>query len=72
MYLFQNHVHLKDLKVLFVTAIKGGQPAYGVFTEDGKDIAAGDPSSPLATKTCVTCHTGYQAFCINGQCGTHK
>ncbi|SRR3989338_4897232 len=63
-------LHLKDMKVLFVTAHKGGSVAYGVFTEDGKDITAND--GPLSAGTCKTCHTGYSAFCINGQCGKIK
>lgn len=63
-------LHLKDMKVLFVTGYKGGTPGYGVFTEEGKDITAA--SGPLATETCVACHTGYQAFCKSGQCGSKK
>jgi hypothetical protein len=63
-------LHLKDMKALFVTTYAGGTPSYNVFTEDGKDATA--PSGPLAASTCVTCHTGYQAFCKNGQCGTKK
>ena len=63
-------LHLKDMKVLFVTGHKGGSPVYGVFTEDGKDITAA--SGPLAADTCTSCHTGYQAFCKGGQCGTKK
>lgn len=60
-------LHLKDMKVLFVTGYKGGKAKYGVYTEDGKDIAAA--SGPLNTGTCQTCHTGYTSFCVNGQCG---
>ena len=63
-------LHLKDMKVLFVTGHKNGAAVYGVFTEDGKDITAA--SGPLAAETCTTCHTGYQAFCKGGQCGTKK
>ena len=63
-------LHLKDMKVLFVTAHKGGSAAYGVFTEDGKNITAND--GPLSAGTCMTCHTGYSAFCVNGQCGKLK
>ncbi len=63
-------LHLKDMKVLFVTGHKGGKDVYGVFTEDGKDITAA--SGPLAAETCTTCHAGYQAFCKGGQCGTKK
>lgn len=61
-------LHLVDMKVLFVTGHSGGKPAYGVFTEDGKDIAAA--TGPLAVETCRTCHTGYASFCAGGQCGT--
>lgn len=61
-------LHLKDMKVLFVTGHKGGKVKYGVFTEDGKDITAA--SGALSKETCMACHTGYTAFCINGQCGT--
>ncbi|MDO8463681.1 MAG: hypothetical protein Q7S46_00285 [Gallionella sp.] len=60
-------LHLKDMKVLFVTGYKGGKAQYGVYTEDGKDIAAA--SGPLNTEMCRTCHTGYTSFCVNGQCG---
>ena len=60
-------LHLIDLKVLFVTGSVQGKPAYGVFLEDGKDIAAKDGA--LATQTCITCHTGYKSFCVEGQCG---
>jgi len=63
-------LHLKDMKVFFVTGHKGGNAAYGVFTEEGKDITAAD--GPLSVKTCRNCHTGYQAFCVSGQCGTIK
>lgn len=63
-------LHLKDMKVLFVTGHKGGNAVYGVFTEDGKDITAA--SGPLAAETCTSCHSGYQAFCKGGQCGTKK
>ncbi len=63
-------LHLKDMKALFVTTYTGGKPTYNVFTEDGKDATAA--SGPLAAATCVTCHTGYQAFCKNGQCGSKK
>ena len=64
-------LHLKDIKALFVTEYKGGKPLYGVFTEDGKDIAAA-AGSGLNPQDCRVCHTGYEAFCVNGQCGTLK
>ncbi|MDH4247901.1 MAG: hypothetical protein OEW39_08795 [Deltaproteobacteria bacterium] len=63
-------LHLMDMKVLFVTGTSKGKPTYGVFLEDGKDIAAKDGA--LSTQTCATCHTGYQSFCVEGQCGRMK
>jgi hypothetical protein len=63
-------LHLKDMKAIFLTTYTGGKPSYSVHTEDGKDVTAA--SGPLASATCVTCHTGYQAFCKNGQCGAKK
>ncbi|MCF6172496.1 MAG: hypothetical protein L3J44_01710 [Campylobacteraceae bacterium] len=62
---------LKDIKAIFVTTYKGGKPLYGAYTEDGKDIA-GAPGSGLNPQDCRTCHTGYAAFCLNGQCGTQQ
>jgi hypothetical protein len=63
-------LHLKDMQILFVTGYKSGQAVYSAFKEDGTDITAADPSSPLSTQTCTTCHTGYEAFCVNGQCAS--
>jgi len=60
-------LHLVDMKVLMVSGHEKGQVKYGLYTEDGKDIAA--DSGPLAMETCITCHSGYEAFCVNGQCG---
>lgn len=60
-------LHLMDMKVLFVTSHKGGEASYSVYSEDGKNITA--PSGPLSSGTCTTCHTGYTAFCVSGQCG---
>jgi hypothetical protein len=62
-------LHLKDLKILFVTQWKDNKPLYGVWTEDGKD-AANVVGSGLNPQDCRTCHTGYEAFCSNGQCAT--
>ena len=64
-------LHLKDLKVLFVTTYKGNKPLYSIYTEDGTD-AANKPGTGLNPNDCRTCHTGYGAFCINGQCGSLK
>ncbi|WP_415398210.1 hypothetical protein [Sulfurimonas sp. CS5] len=64
-------LHLKDLKVLFVTTYKGNKPLYSIYTEDGQD-AANAPGSGLNPNDCRTCHTGYGAFCLNGQCASQK
>ena len=60
-------MHLVDLKVLFVTGYKGGNPVYGVYTEDKKDVEGSSPG--LSTNDCIQCHTGFKSFCINGLCG---
>jgi hypothetical protein len=64
-------LHLKDLKVLFVTTYKGNKPLYSIFTENGTD-ASNAKGSGLNPEDCRTCHTGYSTFCINGQCATQK
>ncbi len=64
-------LHLKDLKILFVTTYKNNKPLYSIYTEDGQD-AANAPGSGLNPNDCRTCHTGYGAFCINGQCASLK
>lgn len=64
-------LHLKDLKVLFVTTYKGNKPLYSIYTENGQD-AANVVGSGLNPQDCRTCHTGYAAFCLNGQCATQK
>jgi len=61
-------LYLKDMKLLFATFYQNGKPGYAVFTEEGKEITP--PNGPLSSETCINCHTGYQAFCVNGQCGT--
>jgi hypothetical protein len=61
-------LHLQDIKALFVTEYKDGKPLYGVYTEDGQDIA-GKSGSGLNPQDCRMCHTGYEAWCVNGQCG---
>jgi hypothetical protein len=63
-------LHLKDLHLLFVTGHKNGVPAYAVYKEDGTDATGAD--GILSANTCRVCHTGYGAFCNNGQCGSMK
>lgn len=60
-------LHLVDMKVLFVTSHKEGVAQYDIYTEGGKKINA--INGPLSPATCMDCHTGYQSFCVAGQCG---
>ena len=64
-------LHLKELSVLFVTSYKGGKPLYSIYDESGKDVS-GAPGSGLNPTDCRTCHTGYDAFGVNGQMGAFK
>lgn len=59
-------LELTAIKVLLVTEHLLGQPQYGVYTYDGKDITTAHPS--LNPKTCNTCHTGYKEACRDGIC----
>ena len=59
-------LELTDIKVLLVTEHLLGEPMYGVFTYDGKDISEAHPS--LNPSTCTTCHTGYGEACVVGIC----
>ncbi len=61
-------LELTDIKVLLVTEHLVGEPQYGAYTYDGKDISDAHPS--LAPQTCTTCHSGYGDACITGVC-TH-
>ncbi len=63
-------LHLKELKLLFVTDHKDGAVRYGVFKEDGTDVTDENSDSPLSANACRVCHTGYSAFCAYGQCAT--
>ncbi len=65
-------LHLKDLQLLFVTGHTGGAAQYGVYKEDGTDVTDADASSILGVNTCRVCHTGYAAFCVEGQCGASQ
>ncbi len=61
-------LHLIDLKAIMFTGYSGGVPVYRTYGEDGKNLTGAMPA--LSEETCLVCHTGYEAFCINGQCGT--
>ncbi len=64
-------LHLKELQVLFVTSYKGQKPLYGVYDASGKDVASAEGSG-LHPNDCRTCHTGYEAFGVNGQMGSFQ
>ncbi len=64
-------LHLKELQVLFVTSYQGAKPLYGVYDESGKDVSSAEGSG-LHPNDCRTCHTGYEAFGINGQMGSFQ
>lgn len=57
---------LTDIKVILVTEHLMGEPQYGAFTYDGKDMSGAHPS--LDPKTCTTCHSGYGEACKHGVC----
>ncbi len=59
-------LELTDIGVLLVTEHLLGEPLYGAYSVDGKDLSGAHPS--LAPSTCNTCHTGYGEACINGVC----
>ncbi len=64
----QMALHLIDLKAIMFTGYHNGTPVYRTYGEDGSNLTNAMP--PLTEETCVVCHTGYEAFCFNGQCGT--
>lgn len=65
-------LHLKDMNIYFVSGVAAGEPVYGVYTTDGKDISADQEGHPLNTQTCQVCHSGYASYCVKGQCGISK
>ncbi|MBT3308139.1 MAG: hypothetical protein HOL04_06640 [Gammaproteobacteria bacterium] len=66
----QMALHLIDLKAIMFTGYSNGLPVYRTYGEDGKNLTNAMPQ--LSEETCIVCHTGYEAFCLNGQCGTAK
>ncbi len=58
-------MELVDIKVLFVTEHLLGEPRYGVYTFDGKDLM-GSGQASLEARTCTACHSGYKEFFSNG------
>lgn len=59
-------LELTDIKVLLVTEHLLGEPQYGVYSYDGKDMTTAHSS--LNTPVCVKCHSGYKEFCSEGIC----
>lgn len=59
-------LELVDIKAVFVTDHLLGEPQYGAWSFDGKDLSGAHPS--LAPKVCQTCHSGYGEACITGVC----
>ncbi len=59
-------LELTDIGVLLVTEHLLGEPQYGAYTYDGKDVSEAHPS--LSPEACVACHTGYGEACVTGIC----
>ena len=64
-------LHLKAIKTLFVTTFKDNKPFYSIYKEDGSDVSS-SAGTGLNPNDCRSCHTGYSAFCLNGQCATQE
>lgn len=56
----------EDQDIVFVTEHLAGEPLYGVYDRNGKDISNTHPS--FAINSCYKCHEGYADVCKNGTC----
>lgn len=56
----------EDQNIIFVTEHIAGQPLYGTYNRQGKDLSDGHPSFNI--ETCYQCHEGYADICKNGTC----
>lgn len=56
----------KDVGIVFVTEHIVGQPIYGCYSVDGKDVSKSHPS--FDTMVCGGCHVGYRDTCKGGIC----
>ncbi len=56
----------EDQDIIFVTEHIAGQPLYGTYNRQGKDLSNSHPS--FKTDTCYRCHEGYSDICTNGTC----
>ncbi len=59
-------LELVDIKAVLVTEHLLGEPIYGAYTFDGKDIS--DAHASLKAQACKTCHSGYGEACVIGVC----
>lgn len=64
-------LHLEDMQLFFATEFKNGQPVYSVYKQTGELVKV-EAGHVLASEKCMECHTGYSAYCVAGQCGTHQ
>ncbi len=56
----------EDQDIIFVTEHIAGQPLYGTYNRQGKDLSNSHPS--FKTDICYQCHEGYSDICTNGTC----
>lgn len=56
----------RDAGMVFVTEHLFGEPVYGVYDLEGRDIAGQNPGLELST--CVSCHSGNADICRGGTC----
>ncbi|MEW5756332.1 MAG: hypothetical protein AB1810_08500 [Pseudomonadota bacterium] len=59
-------LELTDIKAILVTEHLLGEPVYGAYTYEGKDIS--DAHASLKPQVCKTCHSGYGEACVVGVC----
>jgi hypothetical protein len=57
-----------DSDIVFVTEHIMGEPVYGSYDRQGKDISGTHPS--FSIPICIQCHTESKDICINGTCST--
>jgi hypothetical protein len=56
----------EDQDIVFVTEHIAGQPLYGTYNRQGKDLSDSHPSFNI--EACYQCHEGYADICKNGTC----
>ncbi|MEO1336410.1 MAG: hypothetical protein AAFV29_12240 [Myxococcota bacterium] len=55
-----------DVQIVFVTQHLLGEPIYGTFDFEGRDLAGAHPS--FSPTICSRCHAGYAEICKGGTC----